>query len=106
MGSYLQIQYSSAWGVASVAGGNLTSDFCETGCSISGVQTFSDSVARTVQIKNLFPRLITTVESRAIRYTLNNLVNPAYSMTSESVGVTLFDNTNLIIDSNSAVVSI
>lgn len=91
------LQYSSAWSLGSVTGGNLTSDYCETGCTISGVQAVINSIAGTAQIKFLFPRLISTGESRTIRYTLKNIVNPSSAL-SEDITITLLDSTANLLD--------
>ena len=72
------MQYSTAWNLNSVTGGNSTSDYCETGCIINNVTLLVNSVANTIQINNLFTRDISARESVITRYTLKNIGNPSY----------------------------
>lgn len=90
--------------MAALTGGNLSADYCQTGCTVASVTLTTDSAARTVRINNLFPRNIGSGESVHVRYTLKNFINPNF-VVSESVTVTLLDSSLSIFDLTSITVS-
>ncbi len=70
----MQIQYDPVWDLSSVSGFDLSSDYCETGCTIANVAL--TSVANLITINNIFPTA--TSNSYTAQYTIKNIKNPSY----------------------------
>ena len=65
---------STDWDISSVSGGDLSTDFCETGCALGSVSITPSSP--DVTISGLIPNELDGTTSETIKYTLKSIKNP------------------------------